>query len=83
MSIFEKIENWVVRIISILAILFVSIFTNIKFANATIIIADIQSATSFFSFHREIPKTIFQVIENDLEDCCQNGQDLVDYRKGV
>lgn len=80
MSALKKIESWIARTISILAILFVSIFANVKSANATIIIADIQNATSSFSFHIEIPKTVFKISGNVLTHCCQNGQNLVDYR---
>lgn len=67
MSIFEKIENWIVRIISVLSILFVSIFTNVKFANATITIADIQNVTIFFLFIAKSQKQFSKsFIENDL-----------------
>jgi|GEM_PF-7049647 len=55
MSILNRIEDWIVRIISILAILFAFTFSNVKLANATVIIADVQAEINYFSFHKEIP----------------------------
>lgn len=59
---------------------FVALVNNVKVTSATITFPDIQETTTPSSFHKEIPKTVFKVIENDLANCCQNEQDLVDYR---
>lgn len=66
--------------IKILLFVFVAFVTNVKVASATITFSNIQETTTSFSFQNETPKTIYKVIENDLANCCQNGNDLVDYR---
>lgn len=66
--------------IKILLFVFVAFVTNVKVPSATITFSNIQETTTSFSFQNETPKTIYKVIENDLANCCQNGNDLVDYR---
>lgn len=52
--------------------------------SASITFTSIQEVTTFFSFYTEIPKTVFKISGNDLDSCCQNGSDLLDYRnRGV
>lgn len=66
--------------IKILLFAFVAFTTNVKVASAATVFPNIQEATAYSSFHTEIPKTVLKVIENDLKNCCQNGNDLIDYR---
>jgi hypothetical protein len=64
----------------LLKILLLVFVANVKVASATIVFPDFQKTTTSFSFYIETPKTIYKVIKNDEANCCQNGQDLVDYR---
>src|SRR5690606_14765358 len=66
--------------IKILLFVFVTLVTNVKVASASISFANIQKATTFYSFHRELPEIDFKVIKNDEANCSQNEQNLVDYR---
>lgn len=58
----------------------VVLVANVKVKSATIAFPNIQEVTGYSSLHTEIPKTVLKIIENDWENCCQNGNDLVDYR---
>src|SRR5690606_5650232 len=66
--------------LKILLFVFVSLIANVNVVSAATTSTDIQEITTSSSFHTEIPKTVFKVIENDLANCCQNEQYLVDYR---
>jgi hypothetical protein len=66
--------------IKILLFVLVSLITNVNVASAAITFPNIQEATISFSFHTEIPKSVFKAIENGIINCCQNGKDLLDYR---
>lgn len=66
--------------LKILLFVFVALIANVNATSASITFPNIQEATTSFSFQNETPKTIYNLIENNLADCCQNGQDLVDYR---
>lgn len=68
-------------ILKILLFVFIALIANVKAVSAATTFTDIQTTTVSFSFHKEIPETDFKVIKNDLVNCCQNGNDLVDYRK--
>ena len=48
-----------------------------KVISAAITFPNVQVKATSFSFHNEIFKTAFKVIENELENCCQNEQNLV------
>lgn len=66
--------------IKILLFVFFTLVAKVKVTSATITFPHIQEETVYSSFQTEIlPKTFFKVIENDLANCCQNEQDLVDY----
>jgi len=65
--------------IKILLFVFVALITNVK-VSATITFPSIQETTISFSFQNKTPKTSFKVTENGLANCCQNEQNLVDYR---
>lgn len=80
MSILNKIADWIVRTLSILAILFAFTFSNVKLTNATVIIAEVQTETTSFSFQNEALKTIYKVIKNDFVNTCKSESDLVGYR---
>lgn len=67
-------------LIKILLFVFVSLFTNVEVVSASIAFPNIQEATTFYSFHRELSEIDSKVIENNLANCCQNGNDLVIYR---
>lgn len=69
--------------IKILLFVFVALITNVKVISAATTFIDIQKVTTSFSILDETPEIDFKVIENDLANCCQNGQDLVDYRNWV
>ncbi|HLW29292.1 MAG TPA: hypothetical protein VKX29_00420 [Brumimicrobium sp.] len=60
-------------------LLFVFLIANVNITSAAITFPNIHKATASLSFHKEIPETAFKFIENDLANCCQNEQDLVDY----
>lgn len=66
-------------LIKILLFVFVALVVNVNITSAAITFPNIQKATASFSFHNEVPKVIFKIVENDLANCCQNEQDLVDY----
>lgn len=69
-------------LIKILLFVFVALVANVKVASATITFTNVQQFTTSNSFHTEIvAKAVFKISENDEENCCQNEQDLVDYRK--
>lgn len=70
-------------LIKILLYVFIALITNVKAINAANIFIEIQKATTSFSFLDEIPTSAFKAIENELDNCCQNEQDLVDYRNWV
>ncbi|GEM_PF-1454878 len=67
-------------LIKILLFVFVSLFTNVEVVSASITFPNIQEATTFYSFHRELSEIDSKVIENNLANCCQNGNDLVIYK---
>jgi hypothetical protein len=67
-------------LLKILLFVLVALITNVKVTSATITFTNIQEATTSFSFHTEIPETVFKVFENDLVNYCQKEKDLVDYR---
>jgi hypothetical protein len=66
--------------VKILLVVLISFVGTIKVASANLTFTDIQEPTTSYSFHREISEIDFKDIKNDLVNCCQNGQDLVDYR---
>lgn len=66
--------------VKILLFVFTVLIANINVANAAITFLNIQETTTSFSFQNETSKTICKIIKNDEANCCQNGQDLVDYR---
>ncbi|MCZ2101154.1 MAG: hypothetical protein LC107_06420 [Chitinophagales bacterium] len=73
-------------LVKILLFVFVALVTNVEVVSASITFPYIQEITTSFSFQNEVPKTIYKFIRNDLANCCQNEQNLVDYReraKGV
>lgn len=67
-------------LIKILLFIFVALVTTVKRTSAAIAFLNIQELTPYFSSHKEIPKTVFKVVENDLANCCQNELGLVDCR---
>lgn len=67
-------------LIKILLFVFVSLIANVKVTSATITFSKIQEKTSSNLFHAQIAKTELKFSENDLANCCQNGNDLVLYR---
>lgn len=72
--------------IKITLFVFVAFVTNVKVMSATTTFSNIQKTTVSFSFHTEIPKAVFKILENDLQNCRQNEQNLMNYRnkgKGV
>jgi len=72
--------------IKILLFVLVVLITNVKVMSAAITFPNTQEAIAYSSFHPKAVKTVDKIFENDLENCCQNGQDLVAYRnsgKGV
>lgn len=69
MSWFKTIENWIGRIIRILIVFFISIFSIS--ATSTISIYE-QEHRSYSSIDLKISReTSFKVIENDLQNSCQ------------
>lgn len=68
------------QFIKILLFIIVAFVTNVNATSTAIIFPNIQKATAYSSFHTEITKTVGKVFENDLENCCKNRNDLVDYR---
>lgn len=64
--------------IKILLFVLVSFITNV--VSATTTFTSLQTVTVSFSFHKEITKSVFKVIENDLTNCCQNEENIVAYR---
>lgn len=71
-------------LIKILLFVLVALVVNVNITSATITFPNIQVKTTSLSFHKEIPKIVSNVDENDLANCCQNQLDLVDYRsRGV
>lgn len=66
--------------VKILLFAFIVLIANVNLANAAITFLNIQETTKSFSFQNETPKTIYKAIKNDEASCCQNEQDLVDYR---
>jgi len=67
----------------VLLFVFVALIANLKAVNAITTSADIQKATTSFSFHKEIPETDFKIIENDLINTCKSESDLLVYRSLV
>ena len=67
--------------LKILLYVFFLLIANVRATSATITFPNIQEATTSSSFHIEILKTVFNVDENDLANCCQSEQNLVDYKK--
>jgi len=58
-------------LIKILFFVFAVLIANVQIASAVITFPNIQvKATALSSFHNETPKTGFQIIFNDLENCC-------------
>lgn len=66
--------------IKILLFVFVAFVTNVTVASAATTFPDSQQTETSFSFHKEIAKTIYNIFENDLMNCCRNEQNLVDYK---
>lgn len=64
----------------ILLYVFIALITNVNVVNASIPSTNIQEVATSFSYYTEIPKTVVGVVENDLVNCCQSEQNLVDYR---
>lgn len=80
MRFFEAImRNWLTGMI-----LFVltALVLSVNISNAAITSPYVQEKQSLF-FHNEISQIAFNVIENDLEDCCLNERNLVPYRNWV
>lgn len=72
--------------LKILLYIFALLIAKVNATSASITFPNIQETTTSLAFHREAQETIFKVVENDLANCCQNGNDLVNYRdwgKGV
>lgn len=70
--------------IKILLFILVALVVNVNVTSATITFPNIQVKATSLSFHKEIPRNVLKVIENDLANCCQNESDLVDYKdKGI
>jgi hypothetical protein len=67
----------------VLLFVFVALIANLKAVNAITTSADIQKATTSFSFHKEIPETDFKIIENELINTCKSESDLLVYRSLV
>lgn len=67
-------------LIKILLFVLGALTVNLKVASASISFPNIQEATTSYSCCRESSEIDLKAIENDLVNCCQNGQDLVDYR---
>lgn len=67
-------------LIKILLFVFHALVTNVTVISATPTSPHIQEATTFLSFNGETQKTVVRIIENDLVNCCENEQNLVDYR---
>jgi len=78
MRFFEAImRNWFIgMILFVLTALVLSVNTT----NAAITSLYVQEKAPSLFFHNDISQIAFNVIENDLENCCQNEQDLVDYK---
>lgn len=66
--------------LKILLFVFVTLIANMEVVNASISFINIHETTTSFSFQNETPKTIYKVIKNYEANCCENEQDLVDYR---
>ncbi|MBK1442509.1 hypothetical protein JHJ32_21095 [Parapedobacter sp. ISTM3] len=71
--------------IKILLFVLVALVVNVNITSAAITFPYIQEATTYPSpsFHIEITKKVQKAIENDLVNCCQNRNDLVDCRNRV
>jgi hypothetical protein len=78
MKVFDTImRNWFIgMILFVLTALVLSVNTT----NAAITSPYVQEKAPSFLFHNEISQIAFNVIENDLENCCQNERNLVAYR---
>lgn len=78
MRFFEAImRNWFIgMILFVLTALVLSLNT----ANAAITSLYVQEKATSLCFYNEISLIAFNVIENDLESCCQNKRNLVAFR---
>ncbi len=84
MNFLGKLKNRMKLFIKILLFVFTVLIANVNVANAAISFSTIQKTTTFSSCNNEVLKVFFKVVENDLAKCCQNGNDLLDYRnRGV
>jgi len=67
--------------IKILMPVFIARITNESIIGAITTFSHIQKeVTTFLSFNGETQKKVVGIIEDDLANCCQNEQNLVDYR---
>ncbi len=66
--------------IKILLFVLIALVANVNVTSASITFSNIQEKANSNLFHAQIAKTEFKFSENDLANCCQNQQDLVDYR---
>lgn len=67
--------------LKILLFVLAAIVASVNVTNVAVIFPNIQQTTASLSVHKEMPKTVFKVFENDLVNDCQNEQDLVAYRE--
>lgn len=78
MKFFEAImRNWFIGMkLFVLNALVLSVNTT----NAAVTSPYVQEKVPTFLFHNEISQIAFNVIENNLENCCQNERNLIAYR---